>query len=72
MEDEIIKSQSDEINRLNKKIESLEEQIILDRGMQEMDKEIVESQHKSDRNIWIYMLVVVVLMSLFGIGFNDY
>jgi hypothetical protein len=31
-----------------------------------------EGIRKSDRNIWIYMLVVVVLMSLFGIGFNDY
>ena len=79
MEDNKTKVQSDEIKRLKEEVEFLKEQRSerdekdIDMKFQESVRDIQqEGIRKSDRNIWIYMLVVVVLMSLFGIGFNDY
>ena len=79
MEDNKTKVQSDEIKRLKEEVEFLKEQRSerdekdIDMKFQESVRDIQqEGNRKSDRNIWIFIVVTIVLMGLFGIGLNDY
>jgi hypothetical protein len=79
VEDDKNKQLSDEIKRLNQEVELLKEKSS-ERDEKDIERQLLESVRdiqqegirKSDRNIWIYIVVVIVLMSLFGTGFNDY
>ena len=79
MEDDKNKQLSDEIKRLNQEIELLKGKSS-ERDEKDIERQVLESVRdiqqegirKSDRNIWIYIVVVIVLMSLFGTGFNQY
>tara|TARA_B100000787_G_scaffold36524_1_gene25639 strand:- start:353 stop:592 length:240 start_codon:yes stop_codon:yes gene_type:complete len=79
MEDNKTKVQSDEIKRLKEEVEFLKEQRSerdekdIDMKFQKSVRDIQqEGNRKSDRNIWIFIVVTIVLMGLFGIGLNDY
>ena len=79
MEDDKNKQLSDEIKRLNQEVELLKGKSS-ERDEKDIERQVLESVRdiqqegirKSDRNIWIYIVVVIVLMSLFGTGFNQY